>query len=168
MNLVRRQVRMGRLAAAALGAILVVLLQATGAHAAAPNQIREMFTASLPDETTCSFTIDLTFQVTVVGREYFDKRGNFERATFRNSLVGTDSANGFTLPESDHFVDFIRADDTVKQVGLPVHIKLPNGSVLIRDAGYILIGPDGSITFTHGPHPFLTGDVAQYCAAFGT
>lgn len=67
------------------------------------------------------------------------------------------------LRESDHHVGFLYADGSDKEGGLPIHIQ--GGGVVIRDAGYILFNPDGSLAFTHGPHPFLEGHTAAYCAA---
>jgi hypothetical protein len=40
--------------------------------------------------------------------------------------------------------------------------------VVIRDAGYLLFNPDGSVAVIHGPHPQLEGDpaaIAALCAA---
>jgi hypothetical protein len=167
MKFVRRQIRIGRLAAMALGAIPLVLLQATGAYAAPPNQFRTTETVSFTDDTTCSFTIDINATVTSVGRAYFDKQGNFLHDTVHFNFVGTDSANGVTLRDSAHFVIFGQPDGTDKLVGLVIHIQLLNGGVVTRDAGYLLRNPDGSFAIVHGPHPFSTGDVAEYCAAFG-
>jgi hypothetical protein len=68
-----------------------------------------------------------------------------------------------TRTEPDHFVDFFNSAGYDKEVGLPIHIQ--DGGVVIRDAGYILFNPDESVAFIHGPHPFLEGDTAAYCAA---
>ena len=37
--------------------------------------------------------------------------------------------------------------------------------LVLRDAGYILINPDGSVAFVNGPHPFMAGDTAAFCTA---
>lgn len=163
MNVVGRRIRLGRSAAVAAGALILALVPVTAAQAAGPEQFKFTETESFTDTTTCSFPIALNFQVNVVGRAFFDAQGNFQRAIIYENVVGTDSANGITLRESDHFVDFPNADGSVKEVGLPIHIQ--GGGIVIRDAGYILFNPDGSVAFTHGPHPFLEGDTAAYCAA---
>ena len=119
------------------------------------------------DTTTCGFPIVFNLQVTLVGRVYFDNQGNPVSITVENNNVGTDSGNGVTLRESDHWVDFFDAVGFDRQVGLPAHIQ--GGGVVIRDAGVIVFAPDGSITVVHGPHPFIEGDpaaIAAYCAAF--
>ena len=163
MNVIWGGIRPGRSAVVALGAFLLMLLQVTAAHAAGPVQFRFTEPISMTDTTTCGFPIALNFQVDVVGQAFYDAQGNFQSAIIHQNGVGTDSANGITLRESDHFTDFVNADGSTKEVGLPIHIQ--GGGVVIRDAGYILFNPDGSVAFTHGPHPFLEGDTAAYCAA---
>jgi hypothetical protein len=127
-------------------------------------QFRFTETESFIDTTSCSFPIALSFQTTVVGRVYFDNSGNFLGLTFHQDAIGTDSANGITLKESDHLTDMFNADGSAKEVGLPIHIQGANGLV-IRDAGYLLINPDGSVAVIHGPHPQLEGNTAPLCDA---
>jgi len=80
------------------------------------------------------------------------------------NIVGTESANGITLPTSSHFVEFINfSTGGAKEVGLS--IKIQDGAVVIRDAGYVLVNPDGTVAVIHGPHPILDGDTAALCAA---
>ncbi len=167
MNVVGRRMRLGLPAAVAAGAFILALVPVTAAQAAGPVQFRSTETESFTDTATCGFPIALNFQVTVVGKAFFDAQGNFQRAIMHENVVGTDSANGITLRESDHFVDFPTADGSDKEVGLPIHIQggIQGGGIVIRDAGYILFNPDGSVAFIHGPHPFLEGDTAAYCAA---
>jgi hypothetical protein len=98
-----------------------------------------------------------------VGTVFLDAQGNFQRAIVETNAVVTNSANGITLPETDHFVDFFNSAGYDKQVGLPIHIQ--DGGVVIRDAGYLLFNPDGSVAVIHGPHPLLEGDTAALCAA---
>jgi hypothetical protein len=94
---------------------------------------------------------------------HFDAQGNFQNAIVETNGVGTNSANGITLRETDHFVDFFNSAGYDKEVGLSVHLQ--DGGVVILNAGYILFNPDGSVAFVHGPHAFLEGDTAAYCAA---
>jgi hypothetical protein len=152
------------LATIAAGALAVTALAApTAAHASTPVQFKFTETISFTDTITCGFPIALNFQFNAVGRVFLDAQGNFQSMTIEQSVVGTDSANGITLRENDHFVDFLNSIGTDKEVGLPIHIQ--GGGVVIRDAGYILFNPDGSVAYIHGPHPFLEGDTAAYCAA---
>ena len=163
MNVVCRRIRLGRSAAVAAGVLILALVPITAAQATAPVQFKFTETESFTDTTTCSFPIALNFHVNTVGRVFSDAQGNIQRIIIEENVVGTDSANGITLRESDHFVDIINSVGSDKEVGLPIHIQ--GGGVVIRDAGYILFNPDGSVAFIHGPHPFLEGDTAAYCAA---
>jgi hypothetical protein len=163
MNVVSGRIRLGLSAAVAAGAFLLALVPVTAAQAAAPVQFRFTMPVSFTDTTTCTFPIALNFQVNTVGRMFVDAQGNVQSVTVHQNVVGTDSANGITLRESDHFVDFFNSVGSDKEVGLPIHIQ--GGGVVIRDAGYLLFNPDGSIAVIHGPHPFLEGDTAAYCAA---
>jgi len=146
-----------------LGAFLLVLLQVTAAHAATPIHFKFTDTESFTDTTSCGFPIALSFQSSFVGTAFLDAQGNFQHVIVEENAVGTDSANGITLRETDHFVDFIDSIGNDKQVGLPIHIQ--GGGIVIRDAGYLLFNPDGSVAVIHGPHPQLEGDTAALCAA---
>ena len=163
MNVVRRRIRLGGSAVVTLGAFLLVLLQVTAAHAATPVHFTFTDSGTFTDTTSCSFPITVSFQGNHVGTAFFDAQGNFQSAIVETNSVGTDSANGITLRETDHFVDFFNSAGYDKEVGLPIHIQ--DGGVVIRDAGYILFNPDGSVAFIHGPHPQLEGDTAALCAA---
>ena len=166
MNPMRKLAALGA-GLAAVSIIVASVAAASPAQAAAPSQFRGSFPVSGTDTTTCGFPIVFNLQVTLVGRVYFDNQGNPVSITVENNNVGTDSGNGVTLRESDHWVDFFDAVGFDRQVGLPAHIQ--GGGVVIRDAGVIVFAPDGSITVVHGPHPFIEGDpaaIAAYCAAF--
>jgi hypothetical protein len=146
----------------------VAFASASAAEAAAPSQFRMSFPFTPPtDTTTCGFPIVTNLQVTLVARTYVDSQGNFLGMTIENSNVGTDTGNGVMLRENDHYVDHIDAVMFDKQTGLERQIR--NRGIVVRDAGYIVFAPDGSITVVHGPHPGIEGDpaaIAAYCAAF--
>jgi hypothetical protein len=166
MNAVCKRIRLGRAAAVAAGAFIVALVPLTAAQAAAPIHFTETFSESFTDTTTCSFPVTLSFTINHVGNVFFDAQGNFQRLIAETNVVGTNSANGITLRETDHVVDTFYATDYQKETGLPIHIQ--DGGVVIRDAGYLLFSPDGSVAVIHGPHPQLEGDpaaIAAYCAA---
>lgn len=149
-----------------VGLCCLALATGTEARGAAPSQFRFTYTDSFTDATSCSFPIEVDFAVTIVGRDYFDNAGNFLNRTFHYNIVGTDTANGITLTESDHFQDMFDPSVAAKEVGLPIHIQGVGGGLVIRDAGFLFFDPDGSIAFMHGPHPLLVGDTASLCAAF--
>jgi hypothetical protein len=147
-------------------AFLLALVPVPAAHAATPIHFTFTDSGSFTDTTSCSFPITVTFTTNHVGNAFFDAQGNFQRAIIEANSVGTDSANGITLRETDKFVDFINSAGYDKETGTPIHIQ--DGGVVIRDAGYLLFNPDGSVAVIHGPHPQLEGDpaaIAALCAA---
>jgi len=164
MNVVSGRIRLGRSAAVAAGAFLLALAPVTAARAAAPEQFKDTEQISFTDTTTCGFPVAVDVQDSFVGRTFFDAQGNSQSVTIEQNIVGTESANGVTLRESDHYVEFINVSTGgFKEVGLS--IKIQAGAVVIRDAGYVSVNPDGTVAFAHGPHPFLEGDTAAFCAA---
>ena len=164
MNVVCRRIRLSGSAAVALGAFLLALVPVTAAQAAGPEQFRGTTPISFTDTTTCGFPITVNVQDSFVGRAFFDAQGNLQSINLEQNIVGTESANGITLPESDHYVEFINVSTgSAKQVGLSVHIQ--GGGVVIQDAGYLVFNPDGTVTVIAGPHPFFEGDTAALCAA---
>ena len=167
MKVIYGRVRLGLSAVMVAGAFLLALVPAPAAQAAAtPVHFKFTSSDSFTDTETCGFPIALSFQDHGVVTVFFDAQGNPQRATVETNTVGTNSANGITLRETDHYVDFFNIAGYDKQVGLPIHIQ--DGGVVIRDAGYLLFNPDGSVAVIHGPHPQLEGDpaaIAAYCAA---
>jgi len=164
MNVVCGQIRICCSAAVAVGVFLLALVPVTAAQAAGPEQFKGTAPISFTDTTTCGFPIAVNVQDSFVGRVFFDVQGNLQSVTIEQNIVGTESANGVTLRESDHYVEFINVSTGgFKEVGLS--IKIQGGAVVIRDAGYVSVNPDGTVAFAHGPHPFLEGDTAAFCAA---
>jgi hypothetical protein len=161
MSIVSGRIRLGRSAAAvAAGAFLLALVPVTAAQAAGPEQFRGTEPVSFTDTTTCGFPIAVDLQDSFVGREFFDAQGNLQRIDLEQNIVGTESANGISLPESDHYVEFIDVSTGgFTEVGLSVHIQ---GAVV--GAGYIAFNPDGSVAVVHGT-PGLEGDTGALCAA---
>jgi hypothetical protein len=146
------------------GAFLLALVPVTAAQAAGPEQFKGTEPIPITDTTTCGFPIAVNVQDSFVGRTFFDAQGNIQSVNIEQNIVGTESANGITLAESDHFVEFLNfSTGAAKEVGLSFHIQ--NGGVVVREAGYIVFNPDGTIAVIHGPHPILEGDTAAFCAA---
>jgi hypothetical protein len=159
--------RRGRHLVAAASALLFALVWVAGAEASAPIQVRMTQPVVFSDTDTCGFQIDVNLQADVVGQIFLDAQGNPDHATFEQGVVGTDTAKGVTLRDAVHYVDHFDSLGGDRQVGLTFHVQGAGGGVVLRDAGYIAINPDGSTAFVHGPHPFLAGDTAAFCAAFG-
>lgn len=135
-----------------------------GASAATPVQFRVDKDVQLVDDQTCPFPITLNYHVKVSGRDFYDN-GTWVGAIVEQRQDGTDTANGVTLPDADHYIDHFTPQSD-RETGLIIHVSIPGGGVLIRDAGNIEFDNDGNITFVHGPHPLILGDTAAYCAAF--
>jgi len=66
-------------------------------------------------------------------------------------FVGTDTANGNTLSETDSYVEHFDAQGGDRLTGLSVHIGLLGGRVVIRDAGNLQFDADGNVVFVRGP-----------------
>jgi hypothetical protein len=112
MNVVGARMRLGlsaaaAAAAAAAGAFVLALVPVTAAQAAGPEQFRLTVPISMTDTTTCGFPIAVNVQDRLVGRVFFDAQGNIGSINQEQNIVGTEGANGITLPTSSHFVEFI-------------------------------------------------------------
>src|SRR5262249_39562852 len=118
----RRRLVLARAAVLTVGVCCFALLTGTEARGAAPSQIRFVHTESFTDASSCSFPIEVNLTVTTVGRDYFDNAGNFLGEALHYDIIGTDTANGITLKESDHYQDVFYPSDVVKEVGVPIHI----------------------------------------------
>jgi hypothetical protein len=134
------------------------------ANAATPIQFKFTQPVVFTDTETCGFPINVDLVATVTGRVFLDSQGNFQSATVQQNVVGTDSANGITTRDASHYVDFFDSLGGVKEVGLDFHVQ--HGGLVLRNAGYLFVNPDGSVGFVAGPHPFPTGDISAFCAAF--
>ena len=161
-----RHLLLARAAVVVVGVCCLALATGSGARAAAPSQFRFTSTDSFTDTTSCSFPIETNLTTTHVGRVYFDNAGNYLGLSDHADTIGTDTANGITLPEFDHTVDMFDSSNADMEVGTPIHILGVSGGLVIRDAGLLFFNPDGSIGYMHGQHPYLVGDTASLCAAF--
>jgi hypothetical protein len=149
---------------AIVAASLVAPASVPAARAATPVHFSATFPNPFTDTDSCGFPIDVNLQVTLVGTLFLDSQGNIQRAIVEQNIVGTDTANGVTLRDATHYVDFIDSLGGTKEVGLDFHVQ--NGGLILRNAGYLATNPDGSIAFVAGPHPFPDGDISAFCAAF--
>jgi hypothetical protein len=150
----------------AVGALLAASTAAV-ADATAPQigtfSFEETFTVQPGDIASCTFPVTIhlqgsgTFQVSV------DAEGEPTRVMIHETWIGTDSANGFVLPEhgaTTEIIDFATGSDTA--VG-GITVRLARG--VIHDAGRVRFDAEGNIVFEAGSHPGLDGDTAAYCAA---
>jgi hypothetical protein len=153
--------------ACGLAALAAGVLYAGSASAAPPDEFTLTGTTVVTDVTSCEFPILMVLDYRIVRRDYLDRSGQLKRRIIHVQLVGTDSANGVALDESDHYTIHVAADETQRLTGLTMHARLPGGGLVARDAGSFVRRPDGSIELVRGPHPGLLGDTEEYCRAFG-
>jgi hypothetical protein len=151
------------------GMTLLGFVAAGGPARATPPQ-KNSFSDRLRfvDNSTCSFPITDRENVTGTETDYFDGQGNMVTVRFHLTIIGTDSAKGVSLQDDsrhDSVFDIEAGTDT--DVGLTAWVRLPDGGVILRGAGKVVFDADGNVLFEAGPHPFLHGDTAAYCAAFG-
>jgi hypothetical protein len=135
--------------------------------AAPPEEFTLTGTTIATDLTSCAFPVVMELDYRIVRRDYLDRAGQLKHRIIHVQLVGTDSANGISLDESDHYTIHVSADETERLTGLTMHARLPGGGLVTRDAGSFVRAPDGSIDLVRGPHPALLGDTEAYCRAFG-
>ena len=123
------------------------------------------------DTETCGFPIagDITFTNDNAG--YVDAAGILVRVELHETTVGTFTANGVTLRESDTenvHVDFVDGNPVLaKHTGSLFHMTGPGGAVF-HVAGQLLFevvnGFDGPLIAAHGVD--FGGDESTFCAAF--
>lgn len=171
----RRTVRIAAACTASVGGLLLVLGTTAPAQAAQPDishySVQSSYTLSAMNDIGCStdFTIQVTGTDKIVEQTFFDKSGTPTKHVVHDQFRGTESAKGVTLLSSeDATITDNLVTGTETWVGQPLKISLPSGGVVIRDAGRLVYNADGTIAVEHGPHPFLDGNVAAYCAAFGS
>jgi hypothetical protein len=145
-------------AAAALAALAMTMATAGSALAAAPVITTTPFHQTIVDAQTCAFANTQVYTGTVRMIAFAD--GTVKQHL---TLVGTISAHGKSLTDTDHYTVTSSADGAARIVGTVIHIVLPGGGVVV-DAGKITISPTGQLAFT-GRQDQLTGNLAGFCAA---
>ena len=152
---------------ATIAAVLgVFALTAASANAAQVLRIPYDHTDSFVDPDVCAaapwgFDVFATEHEYGFVEVYLDSAGDFVRATIHNNYDATISANGKTIFERDTWNIFV-APGEQRDAGLTVHIQGPSG-IVVRDAGQIVWNPDGTVSYTRGPHEQLTG--VSFCPA---
>ncbi|MGH3498480.1 MAG: hypothetical protein ACRDP1_13550 [Nocardioidaceae bacterium] len=160
----------GCLGSAALG------FGALPAYAGAPDiqhfTIQSDYTLDANSDLGCNASPDFSIAVSgvdnVVAQTFYDKAGNVTRTVVHDDFTGTETgSNNNALNSSEHAKIIDYPDGSESWTGQPLRVSLPDGGNVILDAGKLVYNSDGSIAVEHGPHPFLDGDVAAYCAALG-
>ena len=120
------------------------------------------------EASTCPFPVHLSVILPIRDTIYTDATGTPVREFLHVAAYGTDTdpATGISLIRKD--VDNIWIDLRTREsrdIGLPSHVRLPNGRTVLIDAGNLRFGADGSVVFEAGHHQSSDGDTAAYCAA---
>jgi hypothetical protein len=147
-----------------LATFLLALMASGTAAAPLVEQFHGMFSETIPEDNLCGiddtfkdqFRLNQTFTLAETGKSVLF----FVAQQFKS--VGPPIDNG------DGTITFV---STFK--GLPQKVKLPNGAVLVRDAGFAQFNAtfdattDEFLGETHtpvkGPHPILDSDGALFC-----
>jgi hypothetical protein len=87
---------------------------------------------------------------------------------FRFQFAYTNRVTGFTLTERDRVTEFTAADGQIKEVGLHVTFRTPDGKLVVVYAGLTVIDGEGNVLrFTpHLPNP-EPGFATVLCPALG-
>jgi hypothetical protein len=151
---------------ASLAAVGLVGVNASAALASAPTfqQFQGSFTEV--DSQTCGFPITINQNFTTDVQFFYDQQGNLVRSLAHIQLRGTDSANGVSLRDTadfTHTFDFTTGING--DLGVTTHVIIPNGGIVLIDAGRVLSDEQGNLLFVAGNHQVISGDIAAYCAA---
>ena len=128
------------------------------------------------DTETCSFPIALHFEGTVTAHIFFDKNGTVVKeidifgnftVTFTNTTNEEKSLS--TRGPAPSIITFTDGSpNTLAIVGLNAAITVPGVGLVALDAGRIVFGQNGAITFEAGNHVFFgSGDASKFCAVLG-
>lgn len=158
-------------------ALLIALTASSAAAAPLVQQSHSTFSDAFPDNI-CG--IDGTSVLHVMDNIQVFADGTFKDES-RFSNVFTSAATGksieiFGASQFRSGVPIVNGDGTVTYAntvkGLPEKVKIPNGPILLRDAGTVtfLVTFDANGNFISttiaglkGPHPITTGDFTRFC-----
>lgn len=149
-------------------AALTVAAWVSPVHAEPPTFESIAINVSDVDRTTCPFRIRFTFAGQGLLTSHFDSSGALVSQKLHVNLIETDTnvRTGTTLTSRQNENDFYDVETGVLRfTGLVFQFTVPGAGSVLTDAGLIVWGADGEVTFTAGPHDFLEGHVDAYCEA---
>jgi hypothetical protein len=167
-------------AASIVGVALMAVVAAPGALAAGQqhDHFRDVFTDVDDDFCGTGQRIDIAGNV-LVNEWQAPHKADFKQTasgkiTLTNPLTGDTAVSRFAGPTWVVNISGDPEGDHVQQVtvkGLPELWKLAHGSVLIRDAGYVVLVQtieddevvDNEVLINKGPHPDLESDFELFC-----
>jgi hypothetical protein len=150
----------------AILSIIGVMAAPAGAMAPESTRVDDSFAFT---NHFCSFPIRVTTTITGTETLFFDAHGDVLRDELHLfvAAVWRNAGSGKTVTESDHVHNVIYADESFAIMGLNFHLSLPDGRTVLIDAGELIVGPDGDLTFEAGNHQATDGAFAALCSALG-
>jgi hypothetical protein len=166
--------RFGRLLPlVALVSVLAVVGWAPAAQAQTPPEHGSFsFSFDEIDTSLCPFPLQVSGQVSGDFTDFFDDAGNLTKSIIHIAATSTLSANGISLPGSEHSNFFLLFDESGNLLGetatgVTDKIHLPDGGVVGINVGRIVFDPTtGEVLFQAGKWQLFSGDTAALCAAF--
>jgi hypothetical protein len=166
--------RFGRLLPlVALVSVLAVVGWAPAAQAQTPPEHGSFsFSFDEIDPFLCPFPLQVSGQVSGDFTDFFDDAGNLTKSIIHIAATSTLSANGISLPGSEHSNFFLLFDESGNVIGetatgVTDKIHLPDGGVVGINVGRIVFDPTtGEVLFQAGNWQLFSGDTAALCAAF--
>ena len=161
--MIRSSTRRGRYAwlSAGLAAAGLTLCPASPAEAAAVTEHGKFEVSESFDDAEYCADLGITFHVEQTNSGTFsimyDVDGNWRFATVSQTQHVTFTANGKTLVEDDKWSNVFYPDGSSTTTGAHTLIRGEDGFVL-RDAGRVVKGPDGTVEFIAGKHPQFLGE----------
>jgi hypothetical protein len=125
----------------AVGTVLGVLTPVAGSTAAwadGPQHVKSTITfdVAFPAGEVCDFALDDPGTLSINAVIFPDKTIMY----IEDQVAHTNLDTGFTLTETDHFVEtFTAADDQIKDVGLLWHLRTPDGKLVVVQGGQVVI-----------------------------
>ena len=154
------------------GLVACALLTAQAAKAAGPQISSGSFDVASTVTTICPFAVEQTGHITYTERDYTDDTGHIARSILNVAEQDTFSANGITLTTDLYHYTLFQSFDAqggftdFHGTGVVARIHLPDGGLFLS-AGQLSLLPDPN-KFFFTPDIGRSGDVAAFCAAFGT
>jgi hypothetical protein len=151
----------------AAGTVLGVLALAAGSAAAwadGPQHVKSTFTFENPQPpgAFCDFNYG---EVATVSLDAIIFPDGAETDHIAALVIHTNLDTGFSLTEVDHFTVFTAADGQTKSVGIFWHLRNADGTLVVVQAGQLVISPTGEIVKVT---PDLNPDsAAVICPALG-
>jgi hypothetical protein len=139
--------RFTMVAVLAVGTVLGVLTPVTGSSAAwadGPQHVKSTFTFENPQPpgALCDFNYG---EVATVSLDAIIFADGTETDHIAALVVHTNLDTGFSLTEVDHFTVFTTADGQTKSVGIFWHLRNADGTLVVVQAGQLVISAAGEI-----------------------